>query len=223
MNRTRVKICGIRRPEDALLAAQLGADAIGMVFYADSARAVSVAEARALRAALPPLVSTVALFVNAQPAAIDEVVQALRPSFLQFHGDESNDFCGRFSTPFVKAIRVGGWMTTVDLLQCQAAFPDAHAILLDTLTATGYGGTGESFDWTLIPPTLRPRLILSGGLNADNVGQAIVTARPWAVDVSSGVEGTGRVTVKGIKDAHAMARFFEAVRRADAALAAATN
>ncbi|MBL0124017.1 MAG: phosphoribosylanthranilate isomerase [Betaproteobacteria bacterium] len=212
MPRTRIKICGITRVEDALVAAHAGADAIGLVFYAPSPRAVSRDRAREICAATPSLVATVALFVNESPQVVTEVAEAVRPSLLQFHGDEDEAFCAQFGLPYLKAIRVGNAMRPSDLLECEARFHSAKGLLLDTLSSAVYGGSGETFDWKLVPPAMRSRIVLSGGLNPLNVANAIEQVRPWAVDVSSGVE----TVEKGIKDHRKIAQFIEAARNADA-------
>jgi phosphoribosylanthranilate isomerase len=210
MRKTRIKICGIRRVEDALLAAHAGADAIGLIFYAPSPRSVTLQQAMAVRDALPPFVSTVALFVNAARSEVTEVCELLNPSLLQFHGDEDHDYCASFTRPYLKAIRVGVSTKADDLVQLQIEFSTAKALLLDTLSAGQYGGTGESFNWDVIPETLREKIVLSGGLTPINVGDAVQKIRPWAVDVSSGIE-----TQKGIKDPEKILAFMSAVRLAD--------
>ena len=216
MTRTRIKICGLTRVDDALAAAQAGADAIGLVFYPSSPRAVTTGRAREIRAALPAFVATVALFVNEAPRVVADAVEAVRPALLQFHGDEDAAYCGQFGLPYLKAIRVGCGSGPGDLLECEARFRSANGLLLDTLPDTlgagVYGGTGETFDWDLIPPAMRRRIVLSGGLNPLNVARAVQQIRPWAVDVSSGVE----TVEKGIKDHRKIAQFIEAVRNADA-------
>jgi phosphoribosylanthranilate isomerase len=216
MRKTRIKICGIRRVEDAMLAAQAGADVIGLIFYAPSPRAVTLQQAIVVRDALPPFVSTVALFVNAARSDVNKVCESLNPSLLQFHGDEDHDYCASFSRPYLKAIRVGASMKADDLVQLQIEFSTAKALLLDTLSAGQYGGTGESFNWDVIPESLREKIILSGGLTPINVGEAVRKIRPWAVDVSSGVE-----MQKGIKDPEKILAFISAIQRADAEASAA--
>jgi phosphoribosylanthranilate isomerase len=203
---TRVKICGITRVEDALEAAKQGSDAIGLVFYAASPRNVSNEVARAIVAALPPFVSVVGLFVNASRAYIDEVLAEVRLDVLQFHGDETPDDCSQFNLPFLKAIRVNA---DTNLLQYANDFRHAQALLLDAHSEAAYGGTGQTFDWNLIPAELSKPIILAGGLNADNVEQAIMQVKPYAVDVSGGVELS-----KGIKDADKIAAFMQGVRNA---------
>jgi len=204
--RTRVKICGITRPADALAAAQAGADAIGLVFYPPSPRYLSVERAVEIRDALPPFVQTVALFVNADAATIAQVLGRVRPALLQFHGDEAPQACAQFGTPYVKACRV---RQGVDLLEYLRPYASAAAWLLDSFVEE-YGGVGERFDWSLIPAGRSRPLILSGGLDAQNVGEAVRRIRPWGVDVSSGVE-----SAKGIKDPARMAAFIAEVRNAD--------
>ncbi|MBI1943325.1 MAG: phosphoribosylanthranilate isomerase [Betaproteobacteria bacterium] len=204
--RTRVKICGITRLEDAQAAAQAGADAIGLVFYPPSPRCLRIEQARALRAALPPYVTPVALFVNPARDEVEAVLEGVRPAMLQFHGEEAPDFCAQFDVPYVKACRV---RPGVDLLEYLRPFSGAAGWLLDSHVEE-YGGVGERFDWSLVPAARARPLILSGGLTRDNVGKAIRRVRPWAVDVSSGVE-----SAKGIKDAARIAAFIAEVRNAD--------
>ncbi len=214
MHRTRIKICGITRPEDALAAARAGADAIGLVFYPPSPRAVDLPRAGDIVRALPALVGVVALFVNAQPAQVFEVIDRLRPSLLQFHGDETPEDCERYGHPYLRAARVRPGLDLLDLAaRYRQARGHARGLLLDAYVE-GYGGGGEVFDWSLIPADVGCPVVLSGGLHAANVGQAIGCVRPWAVDVSSGVEAA-----KGVKDAAAMRAFVAAARAADDALA----
>lgn len=205
--RTRIKICGITRVEDALICAQYGADAIGLVFYDKSPRNVTIAQAKAIVAALPPFVSVVGLFVNAQLNAIQMAISQLHLDVLQFHGDETPQDCERacaqFNLPFYKAVRVN---SDTNLLQYCLDYSQAQALLLDAYSDAGYGGTGQTFDWNLIPQNLPKPVILAGGLNADNVADAIRRAQPYAVDVSGGVEHS-----KGIKDAAKIAAFMQAV------------
>jgi phosphoribosylanthranilate isomerase len=205
--RTRVKICGITRPQDAAAAAEAGADAIGLVFYPPSPRFLSVERAREIASALPPFVQAVALFVNADAAQVAQVIGRVHPAMLQFHGEETPAFCGQFGLPYVKACRVA---PEVDLLKYLAEFPAASGWLLDAHVEE-YGGVGASFDWSLVPRRLERPLVLSGGLTQGNVGAAIRKVKPWAVDVSSGVE-----SAKGIKDAAKIAAFIAEVRNADA-------
>jgi len=207
--RTRVKICGITRPGDALAAARAGADAIGLVFYPTSPRYLGTERAVEIRDALPPFVQTVALFVNPDAAQVAQVLGRVRPSMLQFHGEETPEFCAQFGMPFVKAVRMGsGVKSGVDALEYLRPFSRAAAWLFDSHVPE-YGGVGESFDWALVPVTERS-VILSGGLSQANVAEAIRRVRPWGVDVSSGVE-----SAKGIKDAAKIAAFIAEVRNAD--------
>jgi phosphoribosylanthranilate isomerase len=204
--RTRVKICGITRPQDARSAALAGADAIGLVFYPPSPRFLSLERAVEIRDALPPFVQTVALFVNPDAAQVAQVIGRVKPSLLQFHGEESPAFCEEFGMPYVKACRV---REGVDLLEYLRPFSRASAWLLDSHVAE-YGGVGERFDWSLAPAQREWPLILSGGLAPGNVREAIRRVRPWGVDVSSGVE-----SAKGIKDAGKIAAFIAEVRNED--------
>ncbi|MBV2235367.1 MAG: phosphoribosylanthranilate isomerase [Sterolibacterium sp.] len=215
MHRTRIKICGITRATDLQAAIDLGADALGFVFYPPSPRALEPTSAAQLAALLPPFVTLVGLFVNETPARVHEILAQVPLQLLQFHGDEDADYCRQFGLPYLKAARV---RPGFDLLEYAAAFPDARGLLLDAYVE-GYGGSGQTFDWSLIPPQLPLPLILSGGLDADNLATAIRQLRPWAVDVSSGVEepdGQGG-THKGRKDAARMAAFIAEVRNADQA------
>lgn len=205
--RTRIKICGITRVEDALTAAKLGADAIGLVFAGQSPRRVEPFRAAEIARALPPFVSTVALFVNPEPAEVDAVLNRLGPDLLQFHGEETAEFCRSFGKPWLKAIRV---RPDTDLLQCATVFAGTSGLLLDAYAPNAHGGTGHRFDWSLIPAGLPLPMVLAGGLDAGNVAAAIRLTRPWAVDVSSGVEAA-----KGIKDADKMAAFIKEVNHAD--------
>jgi phosphoribosylanthranilate isomerase len=210
---TRVKICGITRVEDALAAAHCGADAIGLVFYERSPRHVGITQAAQLAAALPPFVSAVGLFVNAEATFVREVLAGVSLDLLQFHGDESLEYCAQFSRPYLKAIRV---KAGVDLLQCASDFRGAQGLLLDAHVEGVPGGTGSAFDWALIPRQLPLPVILSGGLDAKNVAAAIKQVRPYAVDVSSGVEAAkGIDTLKGIKDAAKIAAFINEVNNFD--------
>jgi phosphoribosylanthranilate isomerase len=204
--RTRVKICGITRVPDAQAAAQAGADAIGLVFYPPSPRFLSLEQARALRRALPPFVSAVALFVNPSVEEVQRVLETVRPDVLQFHGEESPEFCERFGVPYLKACRV---RQGVDLLEYLRPYSGASGWLADAYVEA-YGGTGTSFDWSVVPQQRALPLVLSGGLTCDNVGDAIRSVRPWGVDVSSGVE-----SAKGIKDAGKITAFIKEVRNAD--------
>ncbi len=199
----RIKICGLTRVEDMRMAVEAGADAVGLVFYPASPRHVALDTAATLVQWVPPFVTTVGLFVNAEPREVRETFAAVPIHLLQFHGDEDESYCRQFDRPYVKAARM---KPGVDLLQYAAAYPSAQAILLDAFVE-GYGGGGKVFDWTLIPPGLNKPIILSGGLDAGNVGEAVARVRPAAVDVSSGVE-----SAKGIKDAEKIRAFVSAVR-----------
>ncbi|NER64657.1 phosphoribosylanthranilate isomerase [Pseudomonas sp. MAFF212427] len=206
MSAVRSKICGITRIEDALAAAEAGADAIGLVFYAKSPRAVTVRQARAIIAALPPFVTTVGLFVNASRCELNELLEAVPLDLLQFHGDETPADCDGFNRSWIKALRV----RPGDDLQAQCRhYANASGILLDTYVAGVPGGTGEAFDWSLVPERLSKPIILAGGLSPDNVGAAIAQVQPYAVDVSGGVE-----QAKGIKDPARIEAFMRAVRQA---------
>lgn len=202
----RSKICGITRVEDALLAAEAGADAIGLVFYPPSPRALSIEQARRIVAALPPFVSTVGLFVNASRCELGEILDAVPLDLLQFHGDEEPADCEGHGRPWFKALRV---RAGEDIAAQAARYVGASAILLDTFVAGVPGGTGEVFDWSLIPSQMPKPVILAGGLTADNVQQAIAQVRPYAVDISGGVESS-----KGIKDAERVRAFVKQVRGA---------
>ena len=204
---TAVKICGLTRVDDALAAARLGANAVGVVLYRDSPRFVSNEQARRIVDALPPFVTTVALMVNPSAVEVQTAIEQVRPALLQFHGDESAEFCAGFSVPFIKALRV---RAETDLLQYARNYASAKGLLLDTYVEGARGGTGAMFDWNLIPRQLPLPVILAGGLNPENVSEAIRQVRPWAVDVSSGVE-----VEKGIKDAALMAAFIRGVKDAD--------
>ena len=204
---TRIKICGITRAQDGVAAAQAGADAIGLVFYPPSPRFLNVERAREIRDALPPFVQTVALFVNPDAAQVAQVIGRVQPALLQFHGEETPAFCAQFGLPYLKACRVS---PGVDLLKYLRPFSTACGWLLDAHVEE-YGGVGASFDWSLVPPNLGRPLVLSGGLTRENVAAAVRRVKPWAVDVSSGVE-----SAKGIKDAAKIAAFIAEVRNANA-------
>lgn len=204
MSAVRSKICGITRIEDALAAAHAGADAIGLVFYAKSPRAVNVQQARAIIAALPPFVTTTGLFVNASRCELGEILDAVPLDLLQFHGDETPAECEGYHSPYIKALRV---RPGDDLQAACRAYRNASGILLDTFVAGVPGGTGEAFDWSLVPEHLDKPIVLAGGLHAGNVAQAITQVKPWAVDVSGGVESS-----KGIKDHGKIDAFIKAVR-----------
>ena len=204
---TAVKICGITRTEDGLAAAHAGAHAIGLVFHPGSPRCVAPGVAAAIVRALPPFITTVALFVDADPQAVRAVLREVPVHLLQFHGAEPPDYCNAFDRPWLKAVRV---KPGVDLLQYAGRYAAAKGLLLDAFSDAAHGGTGQSFDWTLIPDRLPLPIVLAGGLTPGNVGEAVRRVRPWAVDVSSGVERE-----KGIKDAAKIAAFIRGARDAD--------
>jgi phosphoribosylanthranilate isomerase len=205
-SRTRIKICGLTREQDVDAAVAAGADALGFVFYPPSPRYIDLDRAAALMARVPPFVTIVGLFVNGRPEAVEAALTRLPIQVLQFHGDESEADCRRYGRPYLKAARV---RPGFDLLDYAAGFPGAAGLLLDAFVE-GYGGGGEVFDWSQIPQGIAQPLILSGGLNPANVGEAVARVRPWAVDVSSGVEAA-----KGIKDPAKIAAFVAGVRGAD--------
>ncbi|MCG8027477.1 MAG: phosphoribosylanthranilate isomerase [Candidatus Thiodiazotropha taylori] len=205
--RTRIKICGITRTEDALTATRLGADAIGLVFYPPSPRSVSAEQAQRIVKSLPPFVTVVGLFVNEDRAVIEQILNQVPLDLLQFHGDESAEDCSGFGRPWIKAIRM---RQETDLLSLEQQYKDASGLLLDTYQAGVPGGTGKTFDWDLVPESLAGRVILAGGLNSENVTRAVASLHPYAVDVSGGVEAA-----KGIKDAAKIEAFITGVMRGD--------
>ena len=210
MKRTRIKICGITREQDLAAAVAAGADAVGLVFYAPSPRHVTPERAAQLTAHLPAFVTSVGLFVNESPNAVRTVLAQVPLDLLQFHGDEDAAYCSQFGRPWIKAARM---KPGLDLLEYASAFaraPGASGLLLDADVA-GYGGGGKTFDWSLIPASLPLPVILSGGLHPGNIAQAVRALRPWAVDVSSGVEAA-----RGIKDVQKITEFIDGVRDADA-------
>ena len=208
--RTRIKICGLTREADLDVAVDSGADAIGFVLYEKSPRAVSVDRAAQLARRLPPFVTPVLLFVNAAPALIERAVSDVPHALLQFHGDETAADCAAAGRAFLRAVRMAPGL---DLLDFAAAYPAAAGLLLDA-HVEGFGGGGKAFDWSLVPARVPLPLVLSGGLNPASVGYGVLRVRPFAVDVSSGVE-----SAKGIKDAVLIRRFCDAVREADARIA----
>ncbi len=208
---TRIKCCGMTRVEDAVLAARLGVDAIGLVFTARSRRQVTLPQARAIVNALPPFVTVVALFMDDDARWVQEVLQQVQPHVLQFHGGEGDAWCAQFGHPFLKAVAMG---TGASVLPQLRDYPNAAGLLLDGHGIGEAGGAGKAFDWSLLPTELAQPLILAGGLHAGNVGDAVRRVRPWAVDVASGIEVT-----PGIKDAARLVDFVQAVREADAELA----
>ena len=207
--RTRVKICGLTRPEDAISAAQLGADAIGLVFYPPSARNVDIVAARSIVACLPAFVSVVALFVDEVSDRITQVLEKVNIDLLQFHGDESPGFCRSFGVPYIKVVRMAD---QVDLDEIQKQYSDARGLLLDAYHPDEKGGTGISFDWARIPDNCHMPIILAGGLSSENVQRAIASVHPYAVDVSSGVE-----SAKGRKDVAKMVGFLNEVNELERA------
>ncbi len=211
--RTRIKICGVSRAEDVAAAVDAGADAIGLVFHLPSPRRVSLSVAASLARDLPPFVTPVGLFVNADRASVAAAIDAIPGLTLQFHGVESAADCASFGRPFMKVARMAQGF---DLLDFARRFSEARALLLDA-HVEGFGGGGKVFDWSLVPAGVPLRLVLSGGLRAENVVAGIQQLRPWAVDVSSGVESS-----RGVKDAAAIRRFCDAVREADFRIAAST-
>ncbi|MGB5734433.1 MAG: phosphoribosylanthranilate isomerase [Thiohalocapsa sp.] len=205
--RTRVKICGLTREQDVRSAVELGADAVGLVFHAPSPRAVSLELAASLSARVPAFVTVVGLFVDAEPEAIRAVLRRVPLGALQFHGDESPDYCAAFERPWIKAVAM---RDGIDPLAHARRYAGAASLLLDTFDARIAGGTGKRFDWDQVPPELAPHIVLAGGLDADNVADAVTRVRPHAVDVSGGVEAS-----KGIKDRNKIAEFMQGVRNGD--------
>ena len=206
MTRTRIKICGLTREADVDEAVDAGADAIGFVLYERSPRHVPLARAIELARRLPPFVTPVLLFVNASPHALRRACEDMPQALLQFHGDETPEQCAAADRPFLRAVRMDA---AVDLLDCARRYTHAQALLLDA-PVEGYGGGGKVFDWSLIPPSVPLPVVLSGGLNPANVTDGVLSVRPWAVDVNSGVE-----IGKGLKSGPLMRRFCKAVREAD--------
>jgi len=205
--RTRVKICGLTRSADLAAAVEVGCDAVGLVFYAPSPRAVDIEQARRMLDALPPFVTSVGLFVDAEPDFVRSVLSGVRLDLLQFHGDEQPEYCAAFDRPWVKAFRMRPGM---DLKALSARYRGATGLLLDTYDPIAAGGTGRRFDWDLVPAWLAPHIILAGGLNPDNVADAIRRVRPYGVDVSGGVESS-----KGVKDHVKLDAFLQGVKDGD--------
>lgn len=205
--RTRVKICGFTRPEDALAAANLGADAIGLVFYPPSPRNVDIEQARAIVEALPPFVTVVGLFVDEATEKVKEIARRVRIDLMQFHGDENPDYCAAFGKPHIKAIRM---RPGTDLMKVASYYRSASGLLVDAYDPQAKGGTGLRFDWAMIPSECPLPVILAGGLKPENAGQALRQVRPYALDVSSGVE-----VAKGVKDVQKMAAFLKEVYEFD--------
>jgi phosphoribosylanthranilate isomerase len=205
--RTRIKYCGITRPDDARLAAELGVDAIGLVFTRNSQRFVGAGQARTIRRALPPFVTIVALFMDDEPAWIEEVIAVVQPDVLQFHGKEDAGFAASFARPYLKGVPMG---SVANVAAFATQHPEAVGLLLDSHASGALGGTGEPFDWARVPRNMGRPIILAGGLDPANVARAIAAVRPYAVDVSSGIE-----SAPGIKNPTRMRRFVEAVKTAD--------
>lgn len=208
--RTRIKFCGLTRAGDVRLACELGVDAIGFVFARESTRRIEAEEARAMRNALAPMVDVVALFQDNSVEDVRDVVKQVRPSLLQFHGDEDDAYCRGFGVPYMKAIAMGSEVGSQHPGSLHMRYPGAAGFLFDSHVAGGVGGTGETFDWSRIPAGVQKPYMLAGGLHPGNVFDAIVATLPWGVDVSSGIE-----TSPGLKDGDKMRRFVEEVRRAD--------
>lgn len=207
--RTRIKICGITRKGDALEAIRLGADALGFVFYEKSTRLLSIEQACAVAAGLPPFISRVALFLDADPGYVNEVIKRFRPDVLQFHGDESPESCEAAGLPYIKSVPMGSAASPRDYLE---RYTGASAVLFDSHAVGAAGGSGERFDWSRIPAGLQHPVVLAGGLKPENVAEAVRQVRPFAVDVSSGVEAQ-----PGIKDHGLMADFIREVTNGDQA------
>jgi len=205
--RTRVKICGITRPEDAEYAANLGVDALGLVFYSKSPRSISITQARAIIQVLPAFVTTVGLFVNADSTSVCQILDEIPIDLLQFHGEESLDYCQSFNKPYIKAVRM---RTGIDLQAEIQRYQTAKAVLLDSYVKGIKGGTGITFDWQQIPVQLSKPIILAGGLTVDNVAQAIDILKPYGIDVSGGVEYS-----KGLKDKEKITQFMKEVLHAN--------
>lgn len=212
--RTRIKFCGLTRPGDVRLASELGADAIGFVFATDSPRCVPPEQARLMRNALAPLVDAVALFMDNTTGEVREAIKQVRPTLLQFHGEEDDAFCRGFGVPYIKAVPMGAAVadagTAGAASALQVRFPGAAGFLFDSHAPGSSGGSGRAFDWTQMPRDVNKPVLLAGGLDPDNIFDAILATLPWGVDVSSGIESE-----PGIKDGDRMRRFVEEVRRAD--------
>ena len=206
---TAIKICGVTSVDNALEVARSGVSAIGLVFYAESPRNVDLEIARSIVKNLPPFVSVVGLFVNPSVDEVFKTLESVDLNLLQFHGEEKPDFCSKFKKPYLKATNVS---TEVDLIEYGKVYEEASGLLLDTFSEKVRGGTGETFDWNLVPSELDVPIVLAGGLCPDNVAAAIDWVRPWAVDVSSGVEGAR----KGVKDLALVRDFIDEVKNADA-------
>lgn len=207
--RTRIKFCGMTRAGDVRLASELGVDAVGFVFAHGSSRRIRPEEARLMRIALAPLVDAVALFMDNSADEVREAVRQVRPTLLQFHGQEDDAFCRGFGVPWLKVVPMGGGDNEASTA-LQLRYPGAAGFLFDGHVAGAHGGSGKLFDWTRMPTTLTKPMLVAGGLTPDNVFDAVLATSPWGVDVSSGIE-----SAPGIKDGHRMRRFVEEVRRAD--------
>jgi len=205
---SRVKICGITRLEDAQVAIAAGASALGFVFYVPSVRYIEPIKAARIVAALPPFITVTALFVNETSESVNNIIDIVQPDLLQFHGDENADYCEQFDRPYIKALRV---KSELDLSNAVSGYTSARAILLDTYVKGVPGGTGEAFNWGLIPDDIAPKIILAGGLNVSNVATAVEQVRPFAVDVSGGVEASA-----GVKSADKINAFMAQVNKANA-------
>jgi phosphoribosylanthranilate isomerase len=207
-SRTRIKICGFTRLEDALHAADGGVDSIGLNFHRPSVRFIDLPGALRIRRAMPSFVTVTALFLDEKEDWVAEVVQGLRPDCLQFHGNETAEFCETWDLPYIKTIPMG---SIDDPCAYAQGYEDAQGFLFDSHAAGRLGGSGDTFDWSKIPPGFEHRLILAGGINASNVADAIIQVKPWAVDVSSGVEAS-----RGVKSSDLIDQFFHEVKRGDA-------
>jgi len=208
-SRTRIKFCGLTRVQDIHLAGELGVDAIGLVFAHGSKRHITLEQALVLRQAVAPLLNIVALFRNNPSAEIANIARALQPHYLQFHGEEDEQFCAQFDRPYLKAVAMGG-CDAANMPDLQQIYPTAAALLLDSHAPGQSGGSGTLFDWSHIPAYLQRPFLLAGGIHPDNVFTAISTVRPWGVDVSSGIE-----SAPGVKNAQRMRQFVSEVKRAD--------
>ena len=205
--RTRIKICGITRLCDAQLVAELGGDAVGLVFHSQSPRAIEINNAVSIREAMPPFVTVTALFMNENERWIKQVLEMVNPDCMQFHGEETPEFCRQWSRPFIKVIPMG---SVKDPNHYARLYPEAQGFLLDSNVAGRQGGSGDTFDWSKIPSTFDFPLVLAGGLNPANVAAAITQVKPWGIDISSGVEQS-----KGIKNSELIVRLFNEVKRVD--------
>lgn len=206
-HRTRIKFCGFTRAQDAQLAVALGVDALGLVFYENSKRYITIEQAQTIVPHIPALVNSIGVFVNAEAAFVHQVLKKIKLSCLQFHGDENESYCRSFALPYIKVISM---KNNIDVLAAIKQYPSASAIILDTYHGQQIGGSGNSFDWQLIPDNLPKPLILAGGLTVANVAEAITTMQPYGLDLSSGIE-----SAPGIKDPQKMQQFIAAVHAAD--------